>query len=186
MKKRLCTLLRFLLCLPICLLSACGRGQSSVQPVTDGFTCRVAMTFDGLSLSGQLSRTEEGRLLLTLAEPASLSGMALAIDGSKLTMELGGMSISVDPERVPHGALIACLQRALSATSATVRRDDGLTLEVQDGDTQYTLVCDPATGLPRTLTAPQEGLEVQFSDVQLLTPVDNAGDPTKTKVTDNA
>ena len=61
MKKRLCALLRFLLCLPICLLSACGRGQSSVQPVTDGFTCRVAMTFDGLSLSGQLSRTEEGR-----------------------------------------------------------------------------------------------------------------------------
>ena len=67
-----------------------------------------------------------------------------------------------------------------------MRRDDGLTLEVQDGDTQYTLVCDPATGLPRTLTAPEEKLEVQFSDVHLLTPVDNAGDPTKTKGTDNA
>ena len=171
MKKWICAVCAWLLCL---LPAGCMRtGGGTVQPVTKGFTCQIAMQYRDLALKGQLSRQEDGRLLLTFSEPSSLCNVAIGCDGEKLTMELAGMSIAVDPEKVPHRALIACLQRAFSQKTASVRTgSEGLVVEAGDGGTACTLVCDLTTGLPRSLSMPEEELEAAFSDVHLLTPLD--------------
>ena len=71
---------------------------------------------------------------------------------------------------MPDGGLIRCLTRVLYAVKPTEGKKDGADYVIsgQAGDTAYTLVCDAATGHPKTLSVPDEQLEVTFTQVTML------------------
>ncbi len=153
------------------MLAGCraGHPNNTAHPVTDGFTCRTEIQYHELELHAQLSRQTDGKLLLAFSLPKSLDGVVLGWNGRAMTMELGGMSVTVPTERVPQGALIQRLLQVLSATpSAGTVTDEGYVMNGDIDGEAYTLVCDPQTGLPRSLSLPSEELEVAFSDCTLL------------------
>ncbi|MBQ5840803.1 MAG: hypothetical protein IIW40_02490 [Clostridia bacterium] len=158
--------------LTVCMVTVgCGIGHpnNTAQPVTDGFTCRAEIQYHELELHAQLSRQDDGKLLLAFSLPKSLSGVALGWNGSAMTMELGGMSVAVPADRVPQGALIQRLLQVLSTTpSGGSVTDEGYVMTGDVDGEAFTLVCDPQTGLPRSLSLPTEELEAAFFDCSLL------------------
>ncbi len=147
-------------------LTACGGHHlnNATQPVTAGFSCQAAIQYHEMTLQAQLTRQTDGKLTLAFTQPKSLSGVALGWDGHSMTMELGGMSVAIPSEKVPQGALIQRLLQVLTADhgGGTVT-EDGYVLTGEIEGEAYTLVFDPATGLPVALSLPAEELEAAFT-----------------------
>lgn len=156
------------LCAVLCaalLLVGCGAPQLAA-PVTDGFTCRAAMQYREMAVEGELTCSADGGASLSFALPKSLQGVTLAWDGREMAMELGGMSLAVPSDKVPESALIRCLLTVLTAAHpGGSLTDDGYVIEGEAEGTAYTLVCDPTSGLPLSLTVPDEELEAVFTDM---------------------
>ena len=161
---RLAAVLAALLCL-------CGCGaKSTIQPITDGFTAQTTIRYKEMDVAGQFSCSADGRVNMVFSLPKSLDGVTLGWNGSEMQMRLGGMTITVAEDSMPDGGLIRCLTRVLAAVEPTGGKKEGehyVIDGIADG-TAYTLVCDVATGLPQTLSVPDEQLEVTFSDVTML------------------
>ncbi len=143
--------------------------DNTAQPVTVGFSCRTIIQYHELELQAQLSRQESGKLLLAFSLPKALDGVVLGWNGEAMTMELAGMSVTVPTDRVPQGALIQRLLQVLCASpSDGTVTDEGYVMTGEIDGEAYTLVCDPQTGLPRSLSVPTEELEATFLDCALL------------------
>lgn len=153
------------------MLFGCGKSRTdAAKPVTAGFTCAVDIAYRDLALKGQLSREQDGRLLVSLTEPPSLSGMAVSWDGEEMAMELGGLRVPVNAENVPQGALIKSLMTVLAnAPSNGELTDEGYTVNGEIDGKAYTIICAPDTGLIRSLSVPDDDLTVTFSETALLT-----------------
>ncbi len=168
-----CRILITLLTVMFCAVSlvGCGKdGDRFATPVTEGFTCEVSIAYRAMTLKGQLSRTQEGRLLVTLSEPPSLGGMAISWDGKEMAMELGGLRVPVNADNVPQGALVKSLLSVLTAKpSDGEMTDEGYMVQGEIEGKAYTIVCAPDTGLIRSLSVPEDELTVTFSEMALLT-----------------
>ncbi len=167
--RRLTPLLAVALC--AVMLFGCGkRRDDAAQPVTTGFTCEVSIAYRDLALKGQLSRSQDGRLLVTLTDPPSLGGMAISWDGKEMAMELGGLRVPVNAQNVPQGALVKSLLSVLTTAPADGEMaEEGYVIQGEADGKAYTLVCAPDTGLIRSLSVPEDELEVTFSEISLLT-----------------
>ena len=168
MKYRLQKVLVLLMALT--LLCGCGAKGSggATDPITEGFSCRAAIRYGEMDIDARLTCTPEGKMTVAFALPKSLSGVTLGWDGTDMTMELGGISLAVPAEKVPESALIRCLVQVLSATHpAGSRTQEGYVINGEVEGKAYALVCDPTTGLPVSLTVPEEGLEAAFTEAQL-------------------
>lgn len=149
----------------VLMLAGCG-APSTASPVTDGFTCRAAMQYGDMAVEGDLTCTREGGVSLTFTLPPSLQGITLAFDSAGMAMELGGMHLTVPTDAVPQGALVRCLASVLaSAHPAGVLTEEGYVIRGEAEGVGYTLVCDPTTGLPLSLSVPTQNLEAVFTDV---------------------
>ena len=153
------------------ILFGCGKSRDdAAQPVTAGFTCEVGIAYRGMELKGQLSRGQDGRLLVTLSEPPSLRGMAISWDGKEMAMELAGLRVPVNAENVPQGALVKSLLTVLTAGPTDGElTDEGYTVQGEVDGKAYTIVCAPDTGLIRSLSVPDDELTVTFNETALLT-----------------
>lgn len=144
-----------------------NKKANAAPPITDGFTCNVAITYHQTELDGTLSRTADGKLSVSFSKPATLSGMTVNWDGEEMTLQLGSLNVPVNAQNVPQGALI---KRLLSVL--TVQTEDGELTEqgyTVSGDIDglaYTVVYDAESGLIRSVSAPNEDLQVVFSDVK--------------------
>ncbi|MBR5524787.1 MAG: hypothetical protein IKU51_05945 [Clostridia bacterium] len=166
MKHRLTTMVALLAAL--LLLVGCGdRHPDNVKtPVTDRFSCVAQIAYGEMEAVARLRHTAEGKLTATFSEPKSLSGVTVGWDGEGMTLELGGMSLAIPQEKVPQSALVACLMQVLEASHpAGSRTEDGYVIEGEAEGMAYTLVCDPDTGLPRSLSVPEQELEATFTEV---------------------
>lgn len=160
---RLCTVL----CAAL-LLTGCGAPQSAA-PVTDGFTCQAAMRYGDMAVEGTLTCSADGAATLAFTLPKSLQGVTLGWDGGAMTMALGDMQMTVPPEKVPQSALIRCLLEVLTASHPTGElTEEGNVIRGNIQHASYTLVCHPETGLPLSLSVPDEQLEAVFTDVTRL------------------
>ena len=161
---RLAAVLAALLCL-------CGCGtKSTIQPITDGFTAQATIRYKEMDVAGQFSCSADGRVNMVFSLPKSLDGVTLGWNGSEMQMRLGGMTITVAEDSMPDGGLIRCLTRVLAAVEPAGGKKEGERYVI-DGNadgTPYTLVCDAESGLPLSLSVPDEQLEVTFSDVTTL------------------
>ena len=153
------------------LLCLCGCGkQTTIDPITDGFTAQAAIQYKGMDVQGQFSCSTDGRVTMTFSQPKSLDGVTLGWNGNEMQMRLGGMTITVAEDSMPDGGLIRCLTRVLSTVEPKQGKKDGADYVIS-GDaegTAYTLVCDATTGLPKTLSVPDEELTATFSQVTVL------------------
>ena len=153
------------------LLLLCGCGATgTIEPVTDGFTAGATIRYKEMDVQGQFSCSADGRVNMVFSLPKSLDGVTLGWNGSEMQMRLGGMTITVSEDSMPDGGLIRCLTRVLAAVEPTggVRQGEDYVIDGEADGTAYTLVCDAATGLPKSLSVPTEELEVTFSEVTLL------------------
>lgn len=166
MKKWVGTAMALILALSV---SGCG-GSKPADVVTDGFTCRVAAEYREMNVEGDLRCSEDGELMLSFDLPTSLQGITLGWDGEALLMELGGMRTKVPSDKVPQSALIRCVAQVLSAPhGGGTETEEGYVVKGSVEDVDYTLVFDPDSGMPRSLTVPAEELEVTFTDCKRLT-----------------
>ena len=151
------------------LLCGCGK-QTAMDPITDGFTAQAAIRYKEMDVQGQFSCSTDGRVNMVFSLPKSLDGVTLGWNGSEMQMGLGGMTITVSEDSMPDGGLIRCLTRVLAAVSPKGGKREGADYIITGavGDSSYTLVCDTATGLPKSLSVPDEHLEVTFSEVTVL------------------
>lgn len=152
-------------------LCLCGCGKSGdIQPITDGFSAQTTIRYKDMDVQGQLSCSADGRVNMVFSLPKSLDGVTLGWNGSEMQMQLGGMTITVSEDSMPDGGLIRCLTRVLAAVEPKggTREGDDYVIRGTAGDTEYTLVCDAATGLPDSLSVPDEQLEVTFSEVTVI------------------
>jgi hypothetical protein len=153
------------------MLFGCAKGRShAATPVMGGFTCEVSIDYRGMALKGQLSRMQDGRLLVTLSEPPSLSGMAISWDGEEMAMEMGRVRVPVNAANVPQSALVKSLLTVLTASpNAGELTDEGFVVRGEVDGKAYTIVCAPDTGLIRSLSVPDDELTVTFFETALLT-----------------
>lgn len=152
-------------------LCLCGCGKNgSVQPITDGFTAQTAIRYKEMDVAGQFSCSADGRVNMVFSLPKSLDGVTLGWTGSEMQMQLGGMTITVSEDSMPDGGLIRCLTRVLAAVKPEdgKREDTDYVIRGDMDGTAYTLVCDAENGYPKTLSVPEEQLEVTFSEVTVL------------------
>ena len=160
-----------LIALAVALLCLCGcSAKSNVNPITDGFTAQATMRYKEMDVAGQFSCSSDGRVNMVFSLPKSLDGVALGWNGSEMQMRLGGMTITVAEDSMPDGGLIRCLTRVLYTIRPKDGERDGADYVIRGTaeGVDYTLVCDAATGLPKTLSVPDEQLEVTFTDVTVL------------------
>ena len=159
-----------LLALPLLLLSGCGE-ETVPSPITDGFTCHATISYREMSIEGDLTCGTDGAVEMTFAQPKSLYGITLRWNGTEMTMALGEMSLAVPADKVPQSALLCCLAGVLAADhSAGSRTDDGYVIDGEIEEKTYQLVCDSATGVPLSLTMPEEELTATFTDFKSLEP----------------
>lgn len=158
----------FALLIALILLCGCGAKSPAGDPVTEGFSCRAAIRYGEMDIDARLTCTPEGSMTVAFALPKSLSGVVLGWNGTDMTLELGGMSLALPAEKVPESALVRCLAQVLGATHPTgTRTEEGYVISGETEGKAYALVCDPATGLPVSLSVPEEGLEATFTETQL-------------------
>lgn len=166
MNKRVC---RAVAVTAAVVLTLCGCQQPAPEPDTDGFTCRATVRYREMDVEGTLTCTEDGKMTLDFTLPKSLQGVTLGFDGTEMTMGLGGMDLTVPTEQIPQSALLVCLLRTLSAPHPDgTETEEGLVIRGEVEQTAYVLVCDPASGLPRSLSVPDEELEAVFTEVKSL------------------
>ena len=166
--RRVCGILAIVAMAFLC-LCGCGK-KGDIHPVTDGFTAQTAIRYKDMDIQGQLSCSTDGRVNMVFSLPKSLDGVTLGWNGSEMQMGLGGMTITVSEDSMPDGGLIRCLTRVLAAVSPGGGKSEGADYVITgvSGESSYTLVCDVATGLPKSLSVPEEQLEVIFSEVTVL------------------
>lgn len=166
--KRVCGRLAVIALAFLC-LCGCGK-KGTMQPITDGFTAQTTIRYKDMDVQGQFSCSADGRVNMVFSLPKSLDGVALGWTGSEMQMRLGGMTITVSEDSMPDGGLIRCLTRVLAAVKPQDGKREGTDYVISGtaGDTAYTLVCDAETGHPKTLSVPDEQLEVTFSKVTVL------------------
>ena len=166
MNKRVCKAVAVLAAV---ILTLCGCQKPAPQPDTDGFTCRATVRYREMDVEGTLTCTEDGKMTLNFTLPKSLYGVTLGFDGKEMSMGLGGMDMTVPAEKIPQSALLICLLRTLSAPHPeATETEEGLVIRGEAEQTPYVLVCDPASGLPRSLSVPNEELEAVFTEVETL------------------
>lgn len=160
-----------LLAVTAALFCLCGCGKkTTIQPITDGFTARATIRYKEMDVKGQFSCGNDGRVTMVFTEPSSLDGVTLGWTGDRMQMQLGGMSIEVQEDSMPDGGLIRCLVQVLSDVESKKGKQDGGDYVIQ-GEAEgksYTLVCDAKTGLPKSLSVPDEKLTAEFSQVTVL------------------
>ena len=153
------------------LLCLCGCGKSDgIDPITDGFSAQATICYKEMEVQGQFSCSADGKVNMTFTLPKSLDGVTLGWNGSEMQMRLGGMTIAVAQDSVPDGGLIQCLTRVLASIQPEDGEREGADHVIRgeaDG-VGYTLTCDAATGLPKSLSVPDEQLDATFSDVTIL------------------
>lgn len=153
------------------MLCLCGCSkQSTIEPITDGFTAQATIRYKEMDVQGQFSCSSDGRVTMVFSQPKSLDGVILGWNGNEMQMQLGGMAIAVAEDSMPDGGLIRCLTRVLSAVEPKNGTQEGEDYVIS-GDaegTAYTLICDAETGLPKSLSVPDENLTAEFSQVTVL------------------
>ena len=150
------------------LLVSCGTGGAA-PAVTRGFTGDVTAAYGDLTLQGKIQCDADGKLRLTVSQPKSLGGVTIGWDGTDMTMELAGTSVTIPPEKVPESAFIKGLLAVLTAEqSAGQPTDEGTVFTGQVNGLAYTLVCDADSGLPKALSVPENGMAVTFTNVAAL------------------
>lgn len=154
------------------LLTGCAsiHPDNTVQPVVAGFSCQANIHYRELELVAQLTRQVDGSLETTFALPQSLSGITLGWDGTDMTMTLGGVTMALPVGKVPESALIRCLLSVLAAEhQAGTQTEEGYVINGEAEGKAYVLVCDPDSGLPRSLSMPEEELSATFTAATSLT-----------------
>ncbi len=152
--------------LAVVCLSGCANSHPDnvAQPVMEGFSCQAAIHYRELEVITQLTRQTDGKVVMTFSLPKSLSGITLGWDGVDMTMELGGMSMALPVDKVPESALIRCVLDVLAAEHPDgSETEEGYTITGEVDGKAYVLVCDSATGLPLSLSMPEEELEATFT-----------------------
>ena len=153
------------------LLCLCGcEKKTAIDPITDGFTAQTTIRYKEMDVKGQFSCSTDGRVTMVFTEPKSLDGVTLGWTGTQMQMQLGGMSIAVAEDSMPDGGLIRCLVQVLSHVEAKKGKQNGKEYVIS-GDAEgksYTLTCDAETGLPKSLSVPDENLTATFSEVTVL------------------
>ena len=149
------------------LLAGCSPAAANLQPVTTDFTCQASIQYREMELEATLVRRTDGGLEVAFSLPKSLAGITLGWDGTEMTMELGGVRMALPEEKVPESALVRCLLQVLAAdhTDGTVTEDGVVFAGEADGKT-YELVCHPDSGLPLSLSMPQEELTAVFKETK--------------------
>ena len=153
------------------LLCLCGCGKkTAIQPITDGFTAQATIRYKEMDVKGQFTCSTDGRVTMVFAEPKSLDGVTLGWSGTQMQMQLGGMAIAVAEDSMPDGGLIRCLVQVLSNVEPRKGKQNGkeYIISGQAEGKSYTLVCDAETGLPKSLSVPDEDLTVTFAQVTVL------------------
>lgn len=149
----------------------CGKKNTDqvAKPVVQGFSCQATIHFKEMEVASQLTRKQDGKLTVAFQKPKSLNGIALGWDGRNMTMEMSGMSMTLPVEKVPEGALVRSLLQVLAAEHGKGdRTEEGYVISGEAEGKAYVLVCDPDTGLPRSLSLPEEELTAAFTEVTLL------------------
>ena len=74
------------------LLCGCGAQRETLDPVTEGFSCRAAITYGEMEVDARLACTPEGKMTISFLLPKSLSGVTFGWDGA------AGAFSMVDPK----------------------------------------------------------------------------------------
>ena len=155
----------------VALLCLCGcKKEPTIEPITEGFTAQATIRYKEMDVKGQFTCSTDGRVTMVFAEPKSLDGVTLGWTGTQMQMQLGGMAIAVAEDSMPDGGLIRCLVQVLSGVEAKNGKQEGddYVISGEADGKEYTLVCDGATGLPKSLAVPSESLTAEFAQVTVL------------------
>ena len=159
----------WLSCLSMFLLMGCSVGSARVMPVTDGITGYAVIDYRELSVEGKVTCLDNGKLMLEFTRPESLGGIVLSWDGQQLAMELAGVTVQLQEKAVPESALIKNMLQVLQAPHQEgALSETGSTYTGTIGEMSYTLVCDPDTGLPKSLSVPENELHATFTEMTRL------------------
>ena len=153
------------------LLCLCGCGEkTAVNPIIDGFTAQTTIQYKEMEVQGQFSCGADGRVNMAFSSPKTLEGVTLGWTGSEMQMGLGGMTIAVSEDSMPDGGLIRCLTQVLVSIDPKAGEWDGsdYVIRGEAAGKAYTLLCDAQTGLPKSLTVPDEDLTATFTEVTAL------------------
>ena len=121
----------------------------------------------------KMEQSSPGDYVITFQSPEAMNGMEFATKGEKITLSYRGLSASFTTDDFFNSAIAKQLIRTMNAVTSK----EGLSLSMEEqalliegaldtGD--FTLKIDRENGNFLHLSVPSEGLEVNFTNFQLL------------------
>ena len=150
----------------LCLCAAGCKKQVAAPAATTDFSCNIQAVYDQLAVTGTLVRRSAGTLELAFTSPETLNGLTAVWDGEDVTLQMHGLSFSVNADALPEQALgdgvLAALDSVLDGAMTPTLEGDTAVYEGTVEQGAYTLVCDKQSGKPLSLTMPSLKLQVTF------------------------
>ncbi len=150
----------------VCALLFAGCGKSP-PPITEGFSCTVSLEYDGAAYEGIFTRSAAQSGMLALTSPPSVNGLSMAWEGEEVVLSYGGMTLRLDEEKLPVGAAVKIVSRALDACAAQSSAAGG-TIHGELAGTAFVIAFDEQSGFPAKLELPSVPITVTFSAWQKL------------------
>lgn len=155
----------------ITILCSCSKNSSETEKLAklaNSFTAAVDITYNELSISGDISRTADNKISLTVNSPEALKGLTFNFDGNNTTVSYYGISFEL-PENTASAkacinAISLAIDNALNGTDTTKNQKDGkLEINGKIADGEYTAIINEKTGIPLSIIIPDLNLSCTFS-----------------------
>ena len=143
------------------------------QNIQAGYTASMDIQYQDIEATAVIDQSSPGDYVITFQSPEAMNGMEFATKGEKITLSYRGLSASFTTDDFFNSAIAKQLIRTMNAVTSK----EGLSLSMEEqalliegaldtGD--FTLKIDRENGNFLHLSIPSEGLEVNFTNFQLL------------------
>ena len=139
------------------------------------FDAKATIRMEDLVLTADVNRTVPGQLTLSVTEPAALSGMQFAYDGTDVTVSYLGLSVRLNDDSVLVTSLVRMIVDAIdkaASNSGIAVSIDGENLLVS-GETaagDFDLRLNPEDGSIASLHLPELDFECRFDNFLYTSP----------------
>lgn len=139
------------------------------------FDAKATIRMEDLVLTADINRTAPGQLTLAVTEPAALSGMQFAYDGTDITVSYLGLSVRLNDDSVLVTSLVRMIVDAIdkaSSQSGVNVSIDGETLLVsgESASGDFDIRLNPEDGSIASLHLPELDFECRFDDFLYTSP----------------
>ncbi len=136
----------------VCIFAMTFSGCNVIKPATPdlnkGFSCTADITYDGLNVTAQINRIDNGKWEIKLLSPTSLKDITLTYSAGDMTIGYKGLSFNLPENSLPVQAITNNIVNAFDNAAQGIgieveRSDDNTKMTGKINDITYTILVAP-------------------------------------------